>query len=151
MLYSLEEEGFLDPLNDIDLFCVHFAVLPELNRCLREFVDSWNHHCLSSEHNMTPEQLYTLGLIEKQSSEADDGVCSGRADFQSIDLAPYGMEETTVVDVPYTPDAVCSSLCNQLTVMQTRCTCSEFGKSVYLQAIRAVGTHIQSGCEECFF
>ena len=151
MLYSLEEEGFLDPLNDIDLFCVHFAVLPELNRCLREFVDSWNHHCLSSEHNMTPEQLYTLGLIEKQSSEADDGVCSGRADFQSIDLAPYGMEETTVVDVPYTPDAVCSTLCNQLTVMQTRCTCSEFGKSVYLQAIRAVGTHIQSGCEECFF
>ena len=30
LLYSLEDEGVLDPLNDVDLFCVHFTILPKL-------------------------------------------------------------------------------------------------------------------------
>ena len=38
-LRSLEKEAILDRLNDIDLFCVHFAVLLEVNCCLREFFD----------------------------------------------------------------------------------------------------------------
>ncbi len=65
LLHSLEDEGLLDPLKETDLFCVHFAVLPEINRCLIEFVDSWNNHCLSSEHNSTPEQLYVIGMLER--------------------------------------------------------------------------------------
>ena len=48
LLYGLEDDGFLDPLNHTDLFCVHFAILPEVNRCLKEFTDSWNNHSLSS-------------------------------------------------------------------------------------------------------
>lgn len=149
MLYSLEEEAVLDPLNDIDLFCVHFAVLPKLNQCLSEFVDSWNHHSLSSEHNLTPEQLYTLGMMERQSSEANYHVHSiTHGDFHSVNLTEYGIEEEMTVDVPSTPDAICHTLHNQLSVIQTQC--SEFGKNVYLQAIHTVGIHIQSGCEECF-
>lgn len=65
LLYSLEDEDVLDPLNDVDLFCVHFTILPELARCLNEFVESWNHYCLSTENNLTPEQLYTIGMIER--------------------------------------------------------------------------------------
>ena len=109
MLYSLEDEAVLDPLNDIDLFCVHFAVLPKLNQCLSEFVDSWNHHSLSSEHNMTPEQLYTVGLMERQSSEANGSAHSTtHGDFHSVNLAEYGIEEEmlALVDVPSTPDAI---------------------------------------------
>ena len=64
LLYSLEEECLLDPLNDTDLYCVHFAILPEINHCLREFVDSWNHHSLSTEHCVTPEQLFTIGMLQ---------------------------------------------------------------------------------------
>ena len=42
VLYGLEDEGLLDPLNYIDQFCVHFTLLPALNCCLAEFMDTWN-------------------------------------------------------------------------------------------------------------
>ena len=29
--YSLEQEGKLDPLNEIDLFCLHYIYLPRIN------------------------------------------------------------------------------------------------------------------------
>ena len=57
LLYGLEDDGFLDPLNDTDLFCVHSAILPQVNRCLAEFTDSWNNHTLSSAGNMTPDAI----------------------------------------------------------------------------------------------
>ena len=60
LLYGLEDEEFLDPLNDTDLFCIHIAILPQVNRCLEEFTESWNN--LSSIGNLTPEALFTIGL-----------------------------------------------------------------------------------------
>ena len=33
LLFGLEDDGVLDPLNDTDLFCVHLSILPEVNRC----------------------------------------------------------------------------------------------------------------------
>ena len=57
-LTKLEEAGILDPLNEVDLFCTHYVFIPLINRKLEQFLQSWNCHTLSSEHNMTPEQLY---------------------------------------------------------------------------------------------
>ena len=68
LLYGLEDDGILDPLNDVDLFCVHFTMLPKLTSCLNEFVESWNHRCLSAKNNLTPEQLYTIGMMERQAT-----------------------------------------------------------------------------------
>ena len=55
LLYGLEDDGFLDPLIHTDLFCVHYAILPEVNRCLLQFTDSWNNYSLSTAGNLTPE------------------------------------------------------------------------------------------------
>lgn len=44
LLYRLEDDELLDPLNDTDLFCVHYSIIPEVNRCLEEFTESWNNH-----------------------------------------------------------------------------------------------------------
>ena len=65
-LYGLEDEEFLHPLNDTDLFCVHIAILPQVNRCLEEFTESWNNHSLSSIGDLTPEALFTIGLSNLQ-------------------------------------------------------------------------------------
>ena len=63
---ALKITGLLNPLiNYINLFCVHFAILPEINRSLTEFVHSWNHHRLSTAQNLTPEQFYVIGMIER--------------------------------------------------------------------------------------
>ena len=34
---TLEAEGLLDPLNEADLFCLHFVFIPQVNRALAEF------------------------------------------------------------------------------------------------------------------
>ena len=55
------------------------------------------------------------------------------------------MEDTSIVDVPSTPDSVCSSLSAILDTI-SQVSDSDFGKDTYISAIRVVGTHIQSGC-----
>ena len=55
---ELEREGILDPLNDVDLYCLHHIFLPRINRCLGEFCESWNNHGLSTASNLTPNQLF---------------------------------------------------------------------------------------------
>ena len=116
MLYSLEDEGVLDPLNDVDLFCVHFTILPQLSRCLDEFVESWNHHCLSSENNLTPEQLYTIGMLERQASCLQHSNQPPTSSLYSIDLSLYSLDDVVTVDVPSTSDSICSTLHSQLWV-----------------------------------
>ena len=57
-----EGETYLDPLNEIDLFCVHVVYLPRINFALKEFSESCNYHPFSSENNRSPRQLWHLGI-----------------------------------------------------------------------------------------
>ena len=58
---TLETKGALDPINEVEMFCLHYVVIPHLNKSLADFQGSWNHHSLSSEGNLSPLQLYTEG------------------------------------------------------------------------------------------
>lgn len=42
--YSLEDEGLLDPNDDIDLFCLHFVYLPRINDQLPMFREAYCQH-----------------------------------------------------------------------------------------------------------
>ena len=68
--HSLEDH-LLDPLNETDMFCLHYVFVPIINRCLQEFVESWNHHRLSTEGNRTPYQLHSTSLFPSPQSVAD--------------------------------------------------------------------------------
>lgn len=58
MLFDeMEEDGILDPLNELHLFCLHYIYLPRINKSLEEFVDQMNQRPVSIEHNMSPPQL----------------------------------------------------------------------------------------------
>ena len=58
----MEEINILDPDNDIYLFCLHYIFIPRINRHLEMWKAAWIRHSVRSEHNKTPEQLYTCGL-----------------------------------------------------------------------------------------
>ena len=149
LLYKLEDDGFLDPLNHTDLFCIHYAILPEVNRCLQEFTDSWNNHCLSTASNITPEALFAIGLLEKQQNEtAAEPNHPMESDFSSDGLEPNGIEDVTVVDVPNTPANLCSSLQQDLSRISV--DTNDFGLQRYMESIHIVGRHIQYGCNTCF-
>ena len=56
--YDLQREGVLDPLNDTDLFCLHYVYLPRLNKNL----SAHNNHKVSTESNNTPAQIFWTNL-----------------------------------------------------------------------------------------
>ena len=60
--YDLEIEGILDPLNSMDIFCLHYVYLPRVQKTLHEFVEAHNNHRLSTENNKTPTQLFWLNF-----------------------------------------------------------------------------------------
>ena len=59
---SLESTHMLDPDNDLHIFCLHMVYISRINRHLKLWKDAWIKHPLRSEHNLTPEQLWTYGL-----------------------------------------------------------------------------------------
>ena len=54
----LEDHGYLNPLNDAHIFCLHHVYLARINDSLRIFCDAWNHHPMSSAGNCTPYQMW---------------------------------------------------------------------------------------------
>ena len=58
IFYYLENEGYLDPQSEKDLFCLHRVYISRINATLREFKEQYNHHPVRTEHNRSPLQLF---------------------------------------------------------------------------------------------
>lgn len=54
LFYYLEDRGVLDPLSDMDLYCLHLVYKPKINEALRAFVSGWNHHALRTLYDSYP-------------------------------------------------------------------------------------------------
>ena len=61
---SMPLKKALDPLNDTDIHCLLYIYVHKINKCSHDFVECWNNHQLSSEHNFTPYQLFLIGRPE---------------------------------------------------------------------------------------
>lgn len=66
----------LDPLNEVDIFCLHFVYIARVNKCLADFQSIWNCHPLSTESRMSPSQLFVEGLCasERLPEQLDSGL-----------------------------------------------------------------------------
>ena len=62
LFYHMEQTGLLNPIDTLHLFCLHFVYLPYINYQIDIFLDAWANHCLSSERNQTPLQLWMQGM-----------------------------------------------------------------------------------------
>ena len=85
MFYCLEDEGLLDPVDELDLFALHFVFLPRINQQLEGFKAAYCRHKLRTEHNLTPLQLWTRGALDTRDLTALAGI--------------YGLDELTEVGV----------------------------------------------------
>ncbi len=84
MFTELEENGSLNPSNEVDLYALHFTFIPRVNESLANFVLAWNNHPLSTENNLSPLQIYTAYLIGSALFEED------------VDPATYGTEDISL-------------------------------------------------------
>ena len=64
----LGREDKLNPLNEVDLYCLHYIFLPRINKAIHEFQESWNYHTLSPEGNKSPYQLFVEGMQHEANS-----------------------------------------------------------------------------------
>ena len=62
LFYCLEDEGKLNPSDEVHLFALKYVYLPRINRSINEFLRQWNNHSLRTEHSQSPLQLWTAGI-----------------------------------------------------------------------------------------
>lgn len=74
MFYSMEDEGLLDPVDEVDLFVLHLVFIPRISRQLETFKAAYCRHKLRTEHNRTPLQLWTRGVLATDDLSALSGV-----------------------------------------------------------------------------
>lgn len=72
LVLYLEELGFLDPSNEVHLFCLHYICLPRIRQHLSMWKDAWNMHPLRTESNQSPIQLWTGGQLHSTGLTAED-------------------------------------------------------------------------------
>ena len=87
LFYHLENLGLLDPTNNRHIYALHYIYVHRINQSLHSFRDAWNYHKIRTEHNRTPHQLFTHGMLQLQLS----GLAA--VDFFTEIDDQYGVEE----------------------------------------------------------
>ena len=91
LFYYMEYHDLLDPINENNMFALHYVFAPRINKALRDFKDAWNHHGVRTERGMTPNQLFTSGMLKLKHS----GLTA--MDFFDIVDESYGVDEEGLV------------------------------------------------------
>ena len=131
----LEANGVLDPLNTVDLFCLHLVYMPIINQALESFRHGWNNHPLSTEFNRTPLQLYTLYSIGNTLFTED-----------AIDPSIYGVESSSDSDDEeesiIVPDTILPLSAESMEVLMASVDplrgSTHFGADIYMEVVTSV-------------
>ena len=136
----LEENEKLDPLNEVDIYCLHRAYLPRINAALDAFVESWNNHPISSEQNFSPNQLFIQGAMQQNYVI--------NTPYHSTDtmILPHGNEE---VNVPRSTFQPCRQLELNLRMIDPLTPSASNGQDIYCLIVDVVGHHLSSECSNC--
>ena len=100
----MEGEGVLDPHNEVNLFALHIVYLDLINAALRECVGQSNNHPVTTENNLSPQQLWIRGMVLLQNSgySAVESVVQDMANY-GIDVdGPVPEDDSRLVNVPVT-------------------------------------------------
>ncbi|XP_062260800.1 uncharacterized protein LOC133968652 isoform X3 [Platichthys flesus] len=134
VLHSLEEEGFIDLSIAVHLFCVGYVFIPRLRSDLQHFTESWNCHPLSTEGNLTPNQLWMIGMLQAPVPEPDLVEIQQAEEQPSQEQQSDNTEHGVIV-----PDIQCPLSAERLAALQhlvnPTTESSSFGRDIYLQAL----------------
>lgn len=87
----LEHEALLDTTDELHLYCLHIVYTPLINETIQAFVGQWNNHPVSTECNLSPNQMWIQGMVDPRNSRyaAVSDVTQG----DPIDFNQYGIDE----------------------------------------------------------
>ena len=58
----MEEAGYLDVSNEVNMLCFHYVFIPRINQHLEHFINGWNDHPIRIARNKMPNHLCSSGL-----------------------------------------------------------------------------------------
>lgn len=123
------------------LFCLHFVFLPRINAALESFTESWNNHSISTEHGMTPNQLFIQGALQQNMVPVVPNVPShGVGGTQ-----PNPQDRVTVPRIKFSPCTLLKQQLDQIDPLGM----DYFDCTSYLHATDIVGQHLTTGCYNC--
>ena len=102
----------LDPLNEMNLFALHYVYLPKINEALPEFTQRLNFHPLSSANNQCSRQLWHSGITRLSIVDPTSEILglSNWDDYGIDDHSPFDQNETpNNVVVPNSRISVCQN------------------------------------------
>ena len=141
---DMEEEGILDLLNEVDIYCLHFVFLPRIQQTLSSFIESWNNHSISTENNLTPNQLFITGAIQYEITPQRHSTTP--TSHSTNPLLHPTRDRVVVPRINFTPCTRLVVLLNaQINPLDQD---PEFGKNIYLNAVNIVGRHC-TRCSDC--
>ena len=142
LFHMLEDEGLLDCLNEVDMFCLQYAFLDRINSALTSFIESWNNHSLSSETSRTPNQLFIQGALQQNTFPV----------YPTLSHLPGSLAQPSShnhVDVPDCNFTICGTLEHTLQGIDVLQRCDDLGYHIYRQVLQLVGDHLLQGCTNC--
>ena len=137
-LIAMEEEGILDPDNEVDIYCLHQALTGRINNRLAGFTQSWNNHPLRSEANSTPLQLFHSHHYDLSDS-SDDSDNNGTTQNPSV------VDHVEVPNLRFKPCMYVKTLVQALLHAYPRVE----DRELYRLITASVGTHIKSMSNAC--
>ena len=116
---------------------LHYVYIPRIQHNLDCFCDSYSHHKLSTENNMTPYQLWIMGMAQLNTDRSSvEGSIENVDDDHGIDWNDPCVTRTVErVDVPtiqcFLTEQQLSELKDMIDPMQN---CNDYGFSLYMTA-----------------
>ena len=84
-----------NPSVELHLYCLHIAYMPLINKAIEDFVGQWNNHPVSTECNLSPNQLWIQGMLDSRNSRY--GAVSDVTQEEQIDFDNYGIDDDGLV------------------------------------------------------
>ena len=141
LFYTMEREGILFLDRSIHMFLLHYVFRSRINIALYEFIDSWNRHPLRTEHNWTPLQIWSNGLMQQENNDVVlnelQALPINDLDFYGEDpegpapLQEHGQVEVYDLENPFTINNW-QQIQRQINV---NVESDNFGLDIYLQAL----------------
>lgn len=75
LFYEMEEQGILDPDNELHILVLRTVFQSRINRDLTAFTQGFNNSPIRTAGNKSPNQLWYQGLLEGKGPSEHDAVC----------------------------------------------------------------------------
>ena len=88
----MEENGLLNMGNPTEKSALQFVFLPRTNRAITSFKTAWNYHPLRTEHNWSPQRIWSNGMVDIRNRNLTAVADVAEAEPAIDDLEWYGFD-----------------------------------------------------------